>query len=170
MIEWFDRYRLVTNRIAVVVLIVLVGFIIGRIVGRLVFRGLKELEFDRFFKKQAVPLEKSIAQVVEYVVYVITVLIALDNLNILVYVLLSVLAVLVLVVVVSALLGFRDFVPNFVCGLVLWRRKSIHEGECVVLDKLVGKVIKFGFLTTCLKTKSGDIIRVPNCVVLRKRK
>jgi len=169
MIEWFDRYRLVTNRIAVVVLIVLVGFIIGRIVGRLVFRGLKELEISRFFKKQ-VSFEESIAQVVEYMVYVITVLIALDNLNILVYVLLSVIAVLALAVVLSALLGFRDFIPNFVCGLVIRRRKSIKAGECIVLDKIVGKVTKFGFLTTCLKTKSGDIIRVPNCVVLRKRK
>lgn len=170
MIEWYDAFRLVTNRIGVVVLIIFFGFIVGRIVGRLIFRGLKELELERFFKKTSHSFEGGVSQVVEYIIYVITILIALDTAGILLYLLSSIAGIIILILVLSALLGFRDFVPNLICGLILRHKKSICIGDCVVLCRIVGKVTKFGFLSTQLITKSGDVLSVPNCFVLRKRK
>lgn len=170
MIEWYDAFRLITNRIGVVVLIIFFGFIVGRIVGRLIFRGLKELELERFVKKTSHSFEENVSQVIEYIVYFVTVLIALDTAGILLYLLSSVAGIIVLILVISALLSFRDFVPNLICGLILKHRKSIRVGDCVVLGRIVGKVTKFGFLSTQLITKSGDVLSVPNCFVLRKRK
>ena len=170
MIEWYDAFRLVTNRIGVVVLIIFFGFIVGRIVGRLIFRGLKELELERFFRKSSHSFEESVAQVIEYIIYVVTILIALDTAGILLYLLSSIAGIVVLILALSALLSFRDFVPNLVCGLVLWHKKSVRVGDCVVLGRIVGKVTRFGFLSTQLITKSGDVLSVPNGFVLRKRK
>jgi small-conductance mechanosensitive channel len=170
MIEWYAVFRSVTNRIGVVILIILFGFIVGRIVGRLIFRGLKELELERFFRKTSHSFEEGVAQVIEYIIYVVTVLIALDTAGILVYLLSSIAGIIVLILALSALLSFRDFVPNLFCGLILKHKKSICVGECIVLGNIVGKVTKFGFLSTQLITKSGDVLSVPNCFVLRKRK
>lgn len=170
MLEWYGVFRSVTNRIGVVILIVFFGFIVGRIVGRLIFRGLKELELERFFKKTSHSFEEGVSQVIEYIIYVVTVLIALDTAGILLYLLSSIAGIVVLILALSALLSFRDFVPNLLCGLVLWHKKSIRVGDCVVLGRIVGKVTKFGFLSTQLITKSGDVLTVPNCFVLRKRK
>ena len=170
MIEWYDSFRLISNRIGVVALIIFFGFIVGRIVGRLLYRGLKELELERFFRRNSRSFEKGFSQSVEYVIYGITVLIALDSAGILLYLLSSVAGIVVLILVLSVLLGIRDFVPNLICGLILRHRKSIHAGDCVVLGRIVGKVVKFGFLSTQLITKSGDVLSVPNCFVLRNRK
>ena len=170
MIEWYDSFRLVTNRIGVVVLIIFFGFIVGRIVGRLIFRGLKELELERFFRKSSHSFEEGVSQVIEYIIYVVTILIALDTAGILLYLLSSIAGIVVLILVLSALLSFRDFVPNLICGLVLKYKKSVRVGDCVVLGRIVGKVTRFGLLSTQLITKSGDVLSVPNGFVLRKRK
>ncbi|MBN1644846.1 mechanosensitive ion channel [Candidatus Woesearchaeota archaeon] len=167
--EWVDLFHLVTNKIAVTVLIVLVGFIIGRIVGRLIFRILHELEIDNLVKKANSSVEQSISQVFEYVIYVITVCIALDNLGILAYVLIISVAVVVFVIILSALLGFKDFIPNFLCGLWLRKKNSMYKNNYVSLGNVKGKVVSKGLVGIKIQTKSKDIISIPNLTILKKK-
>jgi small-conductance mechanosensitive channel len=167
--DWLDLFHSITNEIAVTVLIILVGFIIGRIIGRLILRVLNEFEIDNLVKKGKSSIALSISQVIEYSIYVITVCIALDSLGILAYVLIAVVAVIILILIVSALLGFKDFVPNFLCGLWLRKKNIIKKDNYVNLGDIRGKVIKKGWLDIKIKTKSEDIISIPNLTVLRKK-
>ncbi len=167
--EWLDLFHSITNKIAVTVLIILVGFIIGRIIGRLILRILNEFEIDKLVKKGNSSIALSISQVIEYIIYAITICIALDSLGILAYVLIAVVSVILLVLVVSALLGFKDFVPNFLCGLWLRRKQIIKKDNYVNLGDIRGKVIKRGLLGVKVKTKSEDIISIPNLAVLKKK-
>jgi small conductance mechanosensitive channel len=167
--EWLDLFHSITNKIAVTVLIILVGFIIGRIIGKLIFRLLQELEVDSLVKKGKSSIALSISQVIEYVIYVVTICIALDSLGILAYVLIAIVAIIILVLIVSALLGFKDFVPNFLCGLWLRKKKIIKADNYVNLGDIRGKVMKRGILGVKIKTKSDDIISIPNLTVLKKK-
>jgi len=166
--DWLFLLRSVTNQAAAVVFILLVGFIVGRILGRLVFRILHEFNVDSFVRKGG-SVEKGVSQVFEYTVYIITVCIGLDTLGILGYVLVVSVALAVLVLVVSALLGFRDFIPNFFCGLWLARHYSISVGDNVRFGDVKGRVVKSSLLRVDIQDKYGDIISVPNLLVLRKR-
>lgn len=166
--QWLDLFHSVTNRIAVTVLIILVGFIIGRVIGRLIFRILDEFEVDSLFRKGS-SVEKGISQVFEYVIYVVTVCIALDNLGIIAHVLIALIVIIVLIVSVSALLGFKDFVPNFLCSLWIRKKGLAGVGTYVNLGDIRGKVIKKGILNIKVQTKSRDIISVPCLTVLKKK-
>jgi small-conductance mechanosensitive channel len=167
--DWLDLFHSITNKVAVTVLIVLVGFIIGRIVGRLILRILNEFEIDTLVKKGKSSIALSISQVIEYIIYVITVCIALDSLGILAYVLIAAVAIIILILIVSALLGFKDFVPNFLCGFWLRKKSIIKKDNYVNLGDIRGKVIKNGLLGVKIKTKSEDIISIPNLTVLKKK-
>lgn len=165
---WLDLFHSITNEIAVTALIILVGFIVGRIVGRLVFRVLNEFEVDALFRRGS-SVEHGVSQVLEYVIYTVTICIALDNLGILVHVLLGLLGLVLLIVLVSALLGFKDSVPNFLCGLWIRRQGFVRAGSYAGFGNIRGRVIKRGLLGIRVQTKSKDLISVPNLTVLKKK-
>lgn len=167
VMEWLGVFHSITNRIAVVVLIILVGFIIGRITGRLLYRVLHEFEIDNILKRKGSSVEQSVSQVIEYVIYVITVCIALDTLGILAYSLIAAVVIVALILILSALLGVKDFIPNFLCGL--WIRRKSLVSNYINLGDVRGKVIKKGWLGIKIQNKSKDIISIPNLAVLRKK-
>ncbi|MBD3361170.1 mechanosensitive ion channel [Candidatus Woesearchaeota archaeon] len=167
--QWLDLFHDISNKVAVTVLIILVGFIIGRIAGRLIFRILHEIEIDRLISKKKADIANSVSQVIEYTIYVITVCLALDNLDILAFALIAAVVILAVILIISALLGFKDFVPNFLCGLWIKNKGLAVVDTNIRLSSVKGRVVKRGLLHIKVKTKSDDIISVPNCVVVKKK-
>ncbi|MBW2978835.1 mechanosensitive ion channel [Candidatus Woesearchaeota archaeon] len=165
--KWLDFFNSITTNIAVIVLIILVGFIIARLVGKLVYRILHEFEVDSLLNRKTGSVEESISQVLEYVIYIITVCIAVDTLGILAYVLIVLIVAFALIIILSIISGARDFIPNFLCSW--WVRKNHAINTYIDLDDVKGRIIKRGLLRIKIKTRSRDIISVPNFTVLKKK-
>jgi small-conductance mechanosensitive channel len=159
------------NSIITAIIILLIGFIIAKLVGRLVQRVLHEAELDNLLKKAGAKasFELALAHISEYFVYFITIIFALNQLGITTFVLYVLAFGAVAVLVISVFLGMRDFIPNFMAGWYIYRRDLIKEKQNVKVNGVSGKVVKLSLLDTRIKTRKGDLIYMPNSVVIKSK-
>jgi small-conductance mechanosensitive channel len=173
--DWFtdvSKYIGATlNNVIAAVVILLIGFIIGKLAGRFIQKALHEAELDKILKKAGakVTFEKALSQITEYFIYFITIIFALNQLGITTVVLYIIALAAMVILVISAFLGLKDFIPNFIAGLVIYRRDLIKEGKKVSINGVSGKVHKLSLLDTIIKTPKGDIIHIPNSVVVKSK-
>ena len=52
---------------------------------------------------------------------------------------------------------------------MIYRKKLFTVNETIEIDFCEGKVISFNLFETKLKTKSGDIIHIPNSFITQKK-
>jgi len=159
------------NNIITAIIILLIGFIIAKLIGRLVQRVLHEAELDNILKKAGakVSFEAALSHISEYFIYFITIIFALNQLGITTFVLYALAIAAICVLAVSVFLGLRDFIPNFFAGWYIYRKDLIKEGKQVKINGIQGKVAKLSLLDTRIKTKKGDLIYMPNSVVIKSK-
>jgi small-conductance mechanosensitive channel len=146
------------------VLVLLVGLVIGRIAGRFVYKILKELEIDRFLRQSGIKnieLEVFFGKLVSYLIYFVAFLISLDQLGIRVFVLYFIAIVILILVLLSVFLYVKDFIPNILSGFYIWRHNLFGSGKNFSVNGIEGRVSS-GFLDTRLRTRSGDLVVIPN--------
>ncbi|MBW3002692.1 mechanosensitive ion channel family protein [Candidatus Woesearchaeota archaeon] len=159
------------NNIITAIIILLIGFIIAKLVGRLIQRILHEAELDNLLKKAGakVSFELALAHIAEYFVYFITIIFALNQLGITTFVLYVLAIGAITILIISVFLGLRDFIPNFMAGWYIYRRDLIKEKQNVKINGVSGRVVKLSLLDTRIKTKKGDLIYMPNSVVIKSK-
>lgn len=173
--EWLDKisdYMGATlNSIITAVVILLIGFILGKLAGRLLNKALHEAELDSILKKAGarLPLETVLAHLAEYFIYFVAVIFALNQLGITTVVLYIIALAAMVILVLSAFLGLKDFIPNFIAGIVVYRKGIIRDGDQISIDGVSGRVEKLSLLDTVVKTAKGDIIYIPNSIVVKSR-
>jgi small-conductance mechanosensitive channel len=170
LLEWWASARSVVNTAAAAVIALLIGFIIGKVVSKLIQRGMHELEVNRILKSAGVPfgMEEFLGHVVEYFIYFIAIVIALDQLGVTAFVLYIVTGIIGLVLVIAFLLAIKDFIPNFIAGLRLSRKKLFRVGDTITVDSVTGRVKAFGLLETTLISRNKDVMHIPNSLLLKK--
>lgn len=160
-----EGYSGIINTIAVTLIILLIGFIIGRLLGKVVQRLLHELEINRILKQAThlkFSVEKVAASFVEYFIYFIAIIMALNQLGIATTILYMIAGAIIIIAILSIFLGIKDFIPNFLAGLLIHRKKFIRVGDTIKVKGVKGKIIHINLVETRIKTKSGDIIYIPN--------
>ena len=132
---------------------------------------LHEAEFDALLKKAGarVSFEAALSHIAEYFIYFITIIFALNQLGITTFVLYILAFAAVAVLIVSVFLGMKDFVPNFMAGWYIYRKELVKEGKNIKINGVSGKVVKLSLLDTRIKTKKGDLIYMPNSVIIKSR-
>ncbi|MEK6849001.1 MAG: mechanosensitive ion channel domain-containing protein [Nanoarchaeota archaeon] len=147
----------------------LMGVVIAKLAERIIEWVLHELEVDNWLKKAGLKFafEQSIAALVKYVIYAVTIILVLDQLRITAPVLNIVAYGIGLLVLAGILLGFKDFVPNFVAGISIHRRGFVKEGDQIRVRDIEGEVRSVNLLDTRIKTSTGDIIFVPNAIMVK---
>lgn len=159
-----------TADIIAAIIIVLLGFIIGKLLGRLTAKILHEVELNRILRAAGlkITLEKTIGEIVSYIVYFVAVVTALYQFNIaptIVYVIvISVGAILV----ISILIAIKDFIPNFICGIIIKKKNLLRPGEKIKIGRTEGKIKRISMVQVKLETKEGDIVYIPNSVIIKK--
>lgn len=158
------------GRIIVAIIIILVGFIIGRILGKIIYHLLHEIELDKFLKKGNLNFgaEKLISHTITYFVYFMAFIWALNAIGLTTTVLNMISAAALILIIVSILLAIKDFIPNFISGLIIFQNKSIEEGDTIKIDGLMGKIKNISLIETEILTKRGDIIHIPNSILTKK--
>ena len=159
------------NNIITAIIILLIGFIIAKLLGRLVQRVLHEAELDNLLKKAGtkVSFELALSHITEYFIYFMTIIFALNQLGITTFVLYVLAIAAICVLIISVFLGLRDFIPNFMAGWYIYRNDLIKEGKNVKINGVQGKVIQLSLLDTRIKTKKGDLIYMPNSIVIKSK-
>ena len=76
-------------------------------------------------------------------------------------------AAFIVLIVVMLLLGIKDFIPNLIAGISLYRKGFIKVGSKIKVNNIRGKVVNMTLTETQLKTRSGDLINVPNSVLVK---
>jgi small-conductance mechanosensitive channel len=159
------------NNIITAIIILLIGFIIAKLLGRLVQRVLHEAELDNILKKAGakVSFEMALSHITEYFIYFMTIIFALNQLGITTFVLYVLAIAAIGVLIISVFLGLRDFIPNFMAGWYIYRKDLIKEGKNVKINGVQGKVVQLSLLDTRIKTKKGDLIYLPNSIVIKSK-
>ena len=160
---------LTLNLIAAIV-ILLVGLVVGRFLGNLTKKLLHELELDRLLKEQTrfkIPLEQFLGSLVKFIVYFVAIIFALDQLGLQTAILNVILAIILISLVVFMILAIKDFIPNLVAGLILHQKRNIKAGEKIEVNNIEGEVINVTLVETKLRTKSGDMVYIPNSVLTK---
>ena len=159
------------TKLIVAVLIILIGFIAGRVAGKLTQKVLHELELDRILKQTAkikFSLEKALGKFVAYFIYFIAIIIALNQVGLTTTILHMISAAVLIIIVISIVLGVKDFIPNLLAGMHIHRKGLLKEGDRIRVRGTEGKVISVELTETKLKTKKGDIIILPNSILVKE--
>ena len=173
--EWLDKISSymgsTLNSIITAVVILLIGFILGKLAGKLIQKVLHEAELDNILKKAGakVSFESALSQLAEYFIYFVAVIFALNQLGITTVVLYIIALAAMVILVISAFLGLKDFIPNFIAGIFIYRKEIIRQGDKVSIDSVSGKVDNLSLLDTRIKTAKGDIIYIPNSIVIKSK-
>lgn len=160
--------ELLTNLTAAV-LIMGFGIIVGNIFSILVKKVLQSFEVERLLKEHGVhfPVDDFIASLIKYTTYVVGLVWGVTFLGLQRLVLVIILFILLGLLIGFILLAFKDFVPNFIAGIMLHWKKKIQKGETVELDSLEGKVTDMDMLEVRIKTDDGDVIVFPNVLIAK---
>ena len=157
--------------IVIGLVILLIGFGLGVLVKKLLSRILKEIELNRIMKRMGLVhnLESTISNIVSYLIYLITIVFFLNQLGITSVVLYLIVGAILMLAILTFLVGMKDVIPNFVAWIILQKKGKIIEGHRIDIREISGRVVKFGFLETEIKTDSGDILYVPNNLFIKSK-
>ncbi len=158
-------------KIIVAVVILLVGLTIGLLVKRILNKILHEIELDKIVKRlgKSYSLEKRISDLAAYLIYFITLVIFLNQLGIASIVLYILVGAVLLLLGATFLLGIKDFIPNLVAGLMIYKKGYWKKGKKIKIDEIEGKIEKIGLVEMEIKTKKGDKIYLPNSLLIKSK-
>ena len=159
----------VLNKLVVALIILLIGFIIGRLVGRIVGKLLHEIELDSILKRAGLkmPLEKTIATLLSSLIYFAAIIITLNEIGLTTTALYIILGTAVVLVIIATVLGIKDFIPNIIAGIFIYRKALFHEGQKIIIKNVEGRVKTISIVETELETDKGDLIYVPNSLLVK---
>lgn len=158
-------------KMVIALIIILVGFIVGRVFGRIIQKVLHEVELNRIIKRSfkiKVSVEEMAGSITSYLIYFVTVILALKEIGVATLVLDFLLGAIIFVVILAFFLSVKDFIPNMVAGISIHQKKSIKKGDVIRVKDCEGAVVYIDLIETRIKTKSGDVLHVPNSIVLKE--
>jgi small-conductance mechanosensitive channel len=158
LILWWEKLIRLLPNIALAILILLIGFFITKWLRKVI-------------KKVSCSLvdNPTIQNLFTNLIYIALLLI----------VLFAALTVLNLSTAVTSMLGaagllgfafafaFQDIAANFMSGIFISLRKPLHVKDIVKLNEYMGEVIEINLRDTILKTFQGQMVIIPNKMVLQ---
>ena len=165
----FSLYPDVLTNIIAGILIIGFGILVGNIlslVGKKVFQS---FEMDRILQELGIrfPVEEFLSSFIKYGLYIAGLLLGLTFLGLETILLYSILFILLGIFILFILLSFKDFIPNFIAGLVIYMKGKIRKGDIVEIDRIEGKVIHTDMLEVKIRTMDNDVVIIPNVLILK---
>ncbi len=163
-----DAFTGVVSQLLIALVIFFIGVIVGKFVGKVVTQILHQFNVDYFIKKTTgvkFSLEEIIGVFTRYFVYFIAMIMALNQLGLTTTMFLIIFTALIVLVVISIILGIKDFVPNFIAGIMIKQKSFINLNDLIRIKDIEGKVISINLIETLVENKHGDIIYIPNSII-----
>lgn len=159
------------NNIIGAVVVLLIGLIIGLIVKKILKKILHEVELDKIVGKlgKKISLEKKISNLAAYLIYFFALVVSLNQLGITPIILYIIGGAFLLLMGATFLLGVKDFIPNLIAGIVIYKKGYWKKGKTIKINGIEGNIDKLGLLEMVIKTKKGDKIYVPNSLLIKSK-
>ena len=147
------------------------GLIIGLVVRKISKKVLHEIELDKAINRlgKDYSLENKLSQLAAYIIYFLALVVFLNQLGIISIILYLIAGVILLLVGATFLLGVKDFIPNFIAGITIYRRDNLVVGKRITLNKITGKIVKLGLLEVEVETTKKDRIFIPNVLLVKSK-
>ncbi len=146
-------------KILLAVIVLILFYALAKIIRKIL---LKTYVNVRILKKQA-----DVAKLVSSIIYIVLILsgvfLALEILG-LESVLTKLLAGAGIIGIIAGF-AFKDIASNMFAGLLLNIQKPFKDDDWVMLDGKYGSILKIGWITTSLKSISGQEVYVPNQLI-----
>lgn len=129
------------------------------------------MKLDEILKKKAkikISLENLIRSSITLIIYLITIIMALNQLGITTLLLNIISISIILLLTFSIILALKDFVPNMIAGIKINKKEIVKKGDKISFDRIYAVVHEVTLTETKLESKSGDIIFIPNALLLKK--
>ena len=170
-----DNISTVFLKIVLAILIFLFGFIFGKIVGRTVYKLLSEFELNKVVKKTTgikLNLEHLLSNILSYSIYFLALVAALEQVGIANFVLYLVSAAVIIMILTSFFLAIRDFLPDVLAGIYLYRKEELRKSSKIVMKqhdgkKIKGEIIDMDLLQIKIKTEKEETLNIPNSIVAK---
>ena len=159
------------DNILIAIVIFLIGLVIGRLTGNFVKKILKELEINSIFKRATgveANVSDKIGSFVSYIIYFFAGIMALTQLGLTTTVLTMIAGAVLVVIVLAFVLGVKDFIPNMIAGIMIYRKKLYSVGDYIEVGNTKGEVVNIRLNETEIKFR-GDFIFIPNSTVVKSR-
>ncbi len=120
--------------------------------------------FEKVFKKMPLPedVERGITKGAKYVVYLIGFFAIISLMGV------DLTSILVGLGAFSIAISFAtsNIIQNFVSGILVLGDRCFRVGDVIEVQSFEGKVTKMGIRTTALEDKDGNIIFIPNSLLI----
>ncbi|MBI4453807.1 mechanosensitive ion channel [Candidatus Woesearchaeota archaeon] len=167
----YSKIQPIFKDVVVAIIILLIGLIIGKLLGRVIQKILTSFELDKLVRKATglkISTEEFLGKITSYSVFIIAVIIALDVLNLTSIIVYIISIILIAIIVFSIFVSIKDFFPNIIMGIYIHRTSPFKEGDHIKIDNIEGTVAQINLTEIKLETKSGDIIYIPNSLLMKK--
>ncbi len=148
-------------------LVLLLAVVAGKILSNIVKRVLKSLEVSRVVNRELhvkIPFENYLAGIVRYVLYFVGVIYALQQIGVSTRTLEILFIGFLAILVIFIILAVKDYIPNMIAGVYLWRTQKIKKGEYIMVKNVEGEVLHIGLMETKVKTKD-EVVFIPNTLL-----
>lgn len=163
---WYTNYF---TRLIAAIVILLIGVFVGRFFGNLLKKILNELHTDKILKEGGVkvPVEEFFGNALKYLIFFVAIIMALNQLGLATTILYIILIVILIVIIILIILAFKDFIPNVTSGFFIHQKRNLKDGDIIKVNEIEGEILHINLVETKIKTKSGDIIYIPNSVLMK---
>src|SRR3989338_5985871 len=161
--------RPILSKVVVAVVILLVGLIIGKLAGKTVQWILRTAEINKRWKEctgMNWRVETCISAIVSGTIYFIVIIMALTVLGLSEIIAKIISFGLICLIFISLLLALKDFIPNYIDGLRLYKR--IKQKDTIIIENMKGQVEDVTWTDVKILAENGDILYIPNSLFLKK--
>lgn len=162
-------YTSVLTNIVAGILVIGFGILVGNILSVVLKKILQSFEVQRILEDFGLhfPLEEFLASLLKYGIYIAGLLLGLGFLGLDKIFLYAVLFIILGLFIAFILLSFKDIISDFIAGIFIFFKGKIRVGEIVEIDTVEGKVIHMDMMEAKIRTQNGDIVVIPNSLILR---
>src|SRR3989338_9977575 len=161
--------RPILSKVVVAVVVLLVGFIIGKLTGKTIHWVLRTAEINKRWKELTGMnwrVETFISAIVSGSIYFIVIIMTLNVLGLSEIIAKIISFGLICLIFISLLLALKDFIPNYIDGLRLYKR--IKQKDTIIIENMKGHIEQITWTDVKIHAENGDILYIPNSLFLKK--
>ncbi|MEK6921748.1 MAG: mechanosensitive ion channel domain-containing protein [Nanoarchaeota archaeon] len=161
--------RPILSKVVVAVVVLLVGFIVGKLAGKTIHWILRTAEINKRWKEftgMNWRIETFISAMVSGTIYFIVIIMALTVLGLSEIIAKIISFGLICLIFISLILALKDFIPNYIDGLRLYKR--IKQKETIIIENMKGQVEEVTWTDVKILVENGDVLYIPNSLFLKK--
>ncbi len=161
--------RPIVSEIIVALIILLIGFIVGKLLGKTAHWLLRTIDVNKYWKELTGMnwrIDAAVSGLLSGIIYFIVIVMVLNVLG-LSAIIAKILGFGVMIIIfISFILAWKDFIPNYIDGLRLYKRLKVKDG--VIVDDIKGTVEEVTWTDTKILTEKGDHLYIPHSTFLKK--